>query len=283
MSPKQLILIAVAAVAAAIAGFLAFSISSRPEPVVVEAQTEFVQVEVERQVEVAEVRVLVADMDLELGRPIEARDLRWANWPESAVNVGYYTDADNPDAIEDLEGSIVRLQMFENDPILPQRIIKRGEGGYMAAILTPGKRAIAVEISTERASGGFILPNDRVDVILVHEIVVVENEFSVERPVSETILRNVRVLAIDQEMRQDEGRESEVGSVATLELTEQETELVALAERMGTLTLALRGVQDSTEFDGEAVASYSIMDGSATGGTGINLYRNGEAASASGS
>ena len=142
MSIKQILIILVAGVAAVAAAFLFKQISSTPAQQIM--PTEDVAREVE--VEVAHLKVLVASRDLEVGELVTPDDLMWANWPEATININQFTDQDSPEAIEELTGSVVRTRMYENEPIVPQKIVQKGETGYMAAILRPGMRAIAVEI-----------------------------------------------------------------------------------------------------------------------------------------
>jgi pilus assembly protein CpaB len=116
----------------------------------------------------------------------------------------------------------------------------------MAAILPSGMRAIATKISAETGAGGFILPNDRVDVILTHRDAEATKAAGTETQTSETILRNVRVLAIDQNLDEKGEQKTVLGKTATLELTERQAETLALAQKQGTLSLALRSITDAS-------------------------------------
>ena len=164
MSPIRLIILIGAAVAAIAAAFLVRNLAQAPAPTIQTEQQTVVETR-----EVSETKVLVARRDLDIGDLVTVDDLEWADWPEKSIVAGYRTETDSPEAIEELAGSVVRVPIFENEPILPRKLVKKGDTGTMAALIEPGMRAMSVEISTESASGGFILPNDRVDVILTYQ------------------------------------------------------------------------------------------------------------------
>jgi pilus assembly protein CpaB len=115
----------------------------------------------------------------------------------------------------------------------------------MAAVLPQGMRGVSIEVSPESGAGGFILPDDRVDVLLTRRDKAAEKATGVEKYVSDTVLRNVRVLAIDQNIEEKAGTKSVIGKTATLELTEQQAETLALSHQLGTLSLTLRSILDS--------------------------------------
>ena len=143
----------------------------------------------------------------------------------------------------------------------------------MAAVLNEGMRAVAVEISVETAAGGFILPNDRVDVILSYEVELTEGDTIVERPATRTILQNVRVLAIDQSFREIEDENVVVGTTATLELRPEHAEILMLGTQMGEISLTLRGVSDVQSAGGEVIASSGIDSARDMSGQ-VRIYRN---------
>ena len=226
--------------------------------------------------EVSETHVLVAKRDLVVGDLLSPDDFKWSPWPEKNLVSGYRTEEDDPKAIDELSGSVVKIAMYEDEPILPQKLVMKGETGFMAALLTPGMRAISVEISTESASGGFILPDDRVDVILTYDMQVQTSEAMVERPVTETILQNVRVLAIDQVFSQDEnGSPTQIGNTATLEVKPSEAELIAHAQRLGTISLSLRPWSDALD-TGSRGARTDLLNGGGATGNGVTVFRNGQ-------
>ncbi|MCA8904738.1 MAG: Flp pilus assembly protein CpaB [Hyphomonas sp.] len=267
------LIILVGAAAAAIAA--AFLVRGLAKPQTITETVVQPQTVVETQ-EVSETHVLVAKRDLVVGDLLSPDDFKWSPWPEKNLVSGYRTEEDDPKAIDELSGSVVKIAMYEDEPILPQKLVMKGETGFMAALLTPGMRAISVEISTESASGGFILPDDRVDVILTYDMQVQTSEAMVERPVTETILQNVRVLAIDQVFSQDEnGSPTQIGNTATLEVKPSEAELIAHAQRLGTISLSLRPWSDALD-TGSRGARTDLLNGGGATGNGVTVFRNGQ-------
>ncbi|WP_273241625.1 MULTISPECIES: Flp pilus assembly protein CpaB [Hyphomonas] len=275
MSPVRLIILIGAAIAAIAAAFLVRNLVDA-------TPSQPVQSTVVETVEVSETKVLVAARDLMIGDVVTVDDLEWADWPEDNVVEGYLTEESSPEAIEEWAGTVVRIPMFELEPILTKKLVAKGDTGTMAALVTPGMRAISVEISTESASGGFILPNDYVDVIMTYQMTFVGPDGApAEQTTSETILQNVRVLAIDQIHTKDSETEGpyQVGNTATLEVNNKEAELIALAERKGRLTLSLRPWSDVGDtFERDARVDLLETGGSSNGG--IKIYRSGKATSA---
>ena len=188
------------------------------------------------------VEVLVAKSDIGLGQPVKPEDLQWQAWPASAGN-NLINRASRAEAIKEIAGSIARAPFIAGEPIREQKLVKANGSGFMAAILPTGMRAISTEISPETGAGGFILPNDRVDVILSKRE---KNPDSKGADVvqSEIILANIRVLAIDQAPKEKEGSNSLVGRTATLELKPEQAETLTRARQTGTLALALRSITD---------------------------------------
>ena len=271
MSPMRLIILAVALVAAGLAAFLVRNIASQ-QPTVVEGPTETVERIVE--VEVSQQQVLVARGDLRVGTLLTPDDFKWANWPEATINPAYFTQDFAPDAMETLTGSVVRTAMYVDEPIMPQKIVQKGETGFMAALLAPGKRAVTVEISPESASAGFILPDDRVDIILTEQVEQVGvDEDAPPIMVTTTILENGRVLAIDQTFGDVDGIPTLTGSTATMELNQGQAELLARAARVGELSLTLRSVADAGFNEGEALADVDSLDRVRTGSSKVMIYR----------
>ena len=275
MSPIRLIILIGAAVAAIAAAFLVRNLAQAPAPTIQTEQQTVVETR-----EVSETKVLVARRDLDIGDLVTVDDLEWADWPEKSIVAGYRTETDSPEAIEELAGSVVRVPIFENEPILPRKLVKKGDTGTMAALIEPGIRAMSVEISTESASGGFILPNDRVDVILTYQATMQMNGEMVPQTATETIIQNVRVLAIDQVyLTYDEGGASQVGNTATLEVDSKEAELIALSQRKGALSLSLRPWSDVGDSYDRAARIDMLENGGNSNG-GILIYRNGKASNA---
>lgn len=199
------------------------------------------------------VEVLVAAKDIELGAGVKAEDLRWQAWPADAANSVFVQRASAPEAIQNTAGSIARSPFVAGEPIRPDKLIKANGSGYMAAILPSGMRAISVEISPETGAGGFILPNDRVDVLLTRKI---SGRNGRDESFTETLGENIRVLAIDQTVADQGGQKVVVGKTATLELSPGQAERLSLSRQQGVIALALRSLVDSspTAVDADAAA-----------------------------
>lgn len=188
------------------------------------------------------VQVLVAGKIIRLGDSVRSKDLKWQEWPKQAAVSGYIIKSRNPKAASNYSGAIARAPFLEGEPIKEQKLIKASEGGVMAAILPSGMRAISTPIREETSAGGFILPNDRVDVIVSRRVRTTRKE----EHVSETVLRNVRVLAIGQNIEIKDGKKVANGKTATLELSPRQTETLTLAQSMGDISLSLRSLADAT-------------------------------------
>src|SRR5204862_4668452 len=187
--------------------------------------------------------VLVAKTDIGLGQIVKPEDLQWQAWPATGINSNLISRANRTEAIREISGSIARAPFIAGEPIREQKLVKANGSGFMAAILPTGMRAISTEISPETGAGGFILPNDRVDVILSKR----EKNPDGKGPdvvQSEIILSNIRVLAIDQAPKEKEGINTLVGRTVTLELKPEQAETLARARQSGTLALALRSITD---------------------------------------
>jgi pilus assembly protein CpaB len=189
------------------------------------------------------VEILVAKSDIGLGHVVKPEDLQWQMWPAATASGSLISRAGKADAITEIAGSIARAPFIGGEPIREQKLVKANGSGFMAAILPTGMRAISTEISPETGAGGFILPNDRVDVILSKR----EKNPDSKGPdlvIAEIVLTNVRVLAIDQAPKEKEGINTLVGKTATLELKPDQAETLARARQGGTLSLALRSITD---------------------------------------
>jgi pilus assembly protein CpaB len=188
------------------------------------------------------VDILVAKTDIAVGRSVSSENLAWQAWPIKAAGPLFIKRSVRPNAIEDLKGAVARSSFVIGEPLREQKLVLAGGGGFMSAILPAGMRAVSTEISAETGAGGFILPNDYVDVLLTRQ--------DEERFVSETILRNVRVLAIDQTIQEKDGQRVVVGKTATLELSPRQSETLTLSRRRGSLSLALRSLADAKPASG---------------------------------
>jgi pilus assembly protein CpaB len=191
--------------------------------------------------------VLVAAKDIAPGHALSVDLVRWEAWPKSAVSSTLITKEAQPDIGKAVEGAVVRAPLVSGQPITDASIVRAGSAGFLAATIKPGMRAIGVPVTAETSAGGFILPNDRVDVVLTRDV---SGNSSLKLFVSGTILRDVRVLAIDQTSHQEKDQQSVVGKTATLELTPSQAELLTRAQQSGILSLALRALGDS---EGEPV------------------------------
>ncbi|WP_238183698.1 Flp pilus assembly protein CpaB, partial [Methylobacterium trifolii] len=190
--------------------------------------------------------VLVAAAELPMGQVLQAADLRWQTWPETAVAAGYITRKDTPKGLEDTMGATTRSAFLSGEPIRPQKLV-RPESGFMAAILPAGYRAVAIVTDTRgsNSAGGFILPNDRVDVIRTFRDEANSKATSSDVQVSQTILTDIRVLAVGQLIQEKNGTNVVTGETATLALTPTQAETITLAQKVGSLSLALRSLADS--------------------------------------
>ncbi|MEQ8746584.1 Flp pilus assembly protein CpaB [Pyruvatibacter sp.] len=234
MSVARIAVLILAVLAAAAAAWLASSfvgsdqqIAQAPEPQMVTDQ------------------VLVAANDLPVGSRIAPGDLRWQTWPSEALAPGFIVKARSPEITTTMQGALVRAPMLKGEPVTDAKVISGDATGFMAARLGEGMRAVSVGISPETGAGGFILPGDRVDVIVTREG---RSDGSREPEVrSDTVLTNVRVLAIDQafaEATDETGEKVVVGKTATLELTPMQAETLARSQAVGDIWLSLRSLAD---------------------------------------
>lgn len=193
--------------------------------------------------------VLVAARAIGLGTSVKVEDLRWQKWPSDATSEAYIVKSNEPDALEELAETIARGPFLSGEPIKKSKLV-RTDQGFMSAILPKGMRAVAVEVRAASTAGGFILPNDRVDIILTREAPT--SLQTGDTFISETILENIRVLAIDQTLEEAEDEKTVVAQeTATMELTQVQSEVIIQAQQMGSISLVLRSIKDS---DPNAVA-----------------------------
>ena len=192
----------------------------------------------------ATVEIVVAKNDIALGQVVCADDIQWQIWPLAAAGPSFTRRSDQPNAIQQFAGAVARRPLAIGEPIREAKLIKPNGSGFMAAILPAGMRAISTDISPETGADGFILPSDPVDVILTPDDREAEKASGTEVHSSETILSNVRVLAIDQTIEEKNGQKVVVGKTATLALLPRQAETLALSRQLGTLSLALRSLAD---------------------------------------
>ena len=275
MKPARIIVICVAAVAAiglALVVRAMGSPSKEPTAVATAAPVETRPM----------ARVLVAAKDLQPGRRLDESDLDWKEWPVDQVNPAFITDGSTPipaagepasdeegdakpegavaavtraatnlatgGAKADYVGSVVREPILAGEPIVMRKIVRAGDSGYMAAYLEPGMRAMAIRVTVETAAGGFILPGDRVDVVLTRETTlgnIGASEGDRSKFTSATVMQNIKVLAIDQSTRAGDDEQTVIGATATLEVGPRDAEALALAKSEGELSLILRSYADT--------------------------------------
>jgi pilus assembly protein CpaB len=206
------------------------------------------------------IEVLVASANLPIGARLNEQSMKWVGWPQSGIVEGFITIDKRPEALKELNNAIVRMPIFDGEPIRSEKIADPA-GAIMSSLLPSGKRAVSVDITVSTSAGGFILPNDRVDVIMVKK----SDDGAYD---TETILSNIRVLAVDQAMQEVQEKEGEepkttvTGTTATLELTPDQAKVIAVAQQMADkLTLALRSVADAQEPD--SVLAKHLLSGEA--------------------
>ena len=202
------------------------------------------------------VDVLVAKVDLQRGQLIEASQIGWQAWPKAAANANFITRASRPNATTQFVHAIVRVPIASGQPVYDPMVVFAKGSGFMAAILPQGMRAIAMDVSPDSAAGGFILPEDHVDVLLTrHDKAAEKVSGGIDKIVSDTILRNIRVLAVDQAVEEKAGQKVAVAKTVTLQVAPAQAEVLALARMQGTLSLALRSLTDSQNggIEGEPV------------------------------
>lgn len=244
MKPSRILLILVAIIAGGLAAYLATRGDSTPPP-------QQAIVEAPRQ----ETQILVARTNIGVGERLSEAKVQWQNWPENAVRPEFITIAAAPEAPAEMNGAVARFEVFAGEPIRQDKLV-RSEQGYLSAVLEQGKRGVSIGINSTSSAGGFIVPNDRVDVILTSS--------GPNGQQSQPILTNVKVLAIGPRLGETgstgapadpENPRAEMftgGTIATLELTPDQADTVINATSLGTISLTLRSIID---FGEDAVAA----------------------------
>jgi pilus assembly protein CpaB len=284
MTPARIAIVLVALVASVVLALFVHSLFSRPKPLPAPVMAAAPAPPM--------TRVLVAKTDLGVGDRLSADNMSWQSWPAATLNAAYITDGESAvvptgvaetalhratTAVSDITsgggpkmqamiGSIVREPIYTGQPITAKMIIRSGDSSYMAVRLPTGMRAIALPINVESGAGGFIQPGDRIDVLSTHPDNGKTNGGG--GMVTETVLTNALVLAIDQHTDQPKSGAVVVGATVTLEVPEASATAVARARTQGGLTLALR--------------SYADMAGHTTGNTAdshsIRIFKGGTSA-----
>jgi len=231
MYTARIVVLIIALGAGGVAAYLASGSDDKPAPAAPVAQLQTMD-------------VLVAKSDIGLGQSVKPEDMQWQSWPAATASSSFIRRNERPDATSQIVGSIARAPFIAGEPIREAKLVKATGTGFMAAILPTGMRAVSTEISPETGAGGFILPNDRVDVILSKRDKNPDRTGPSEIINSEIILSNVRVLAIDQAPKEKDGQNAVVGKTVTLELKPEQAETLARSRQSGTLSLALRSIAD---------------------------------------
>jgi pilus assembly protein CpaB len=203
--------------------------------------------------------VLVATRSLPVGTIIDAEALRYQVWPQGLVQPAYYIRGANGVNPADLMGTVVRSEITAGQPITQGALVRPGERGFLAAALGPGMRAITVGVSATSGVAGFVFPGDRVDLVLTQEVQGDGEGTSLK--VSETVIRNIRVLATDQRINaRDENGNQVAAPIATvtLEATPRIAEKIMVAQTIGQLSLSLRSLADNNAELERAIASGEV-------------------------
>jgi pilus assembly protein CpaB len=256
MYTARIVVLIIALAAGGLAAYLVSGTDNKPAPAAPVAQLPTVD-------------VLVAKADIGLGQTLKPDDLQWQTWPQSTASSSFIRRNERPDAQTQIAGSIARSPFVAGEPIREVKLVKADGSGFMAAILPSGMRAVSTEISAESGAGGFILPNDRVDVLLTRRV---KNALHPELPeivVSNVVLSNIRVLAIDQAPKEKDGQTTVIGRTATLELKPEQAAQLASSRQAGTLSLALRSIADANAVE------IDPNDGANHRSTTINVVRYG--------
>jgi pilus assembly protein CpaB len=233
MRLKSIMLIVVALV---LAGFTAFMVRSWLDAERAAAMRAMQQKPQGQQS--AGVQVLVAKRELPVGTFLRPEHLRWQAWPEASMSPAYAVEGKKK--IEDFVGAVVRLPISSGEPITDGRVVAPGASGFLAAVLRPGYRAVSVPVTMTSSISGFVFPGDHVDLLLTHSMP--QRVEGLERRAGLTVLRDIRVLALDQKVDVKPG-ENGVPRTATIEVTPKQTEIVAVVVEMGKLSLSLRSLQ----------------------------------------
>ncbi len=250
MSARNIILIAFALVAALGTAMLARNwMNAQQRPVAAAPKATPVE---------ASQYVLVAKAALPTGRFIKPEDLRWQAWPEGQVPATYMLKGKREP--NELTGAVVRSGFAADEPITDARIVKPGERGFMAAVLEPGFRAVSVSVTATSGIAGFIFPGDHVDLLVTHSVSTDEISSRKKALVTETVLADVRVVAIDQKTDDQTGTPT-VARTITFEVTPKQAEMVNVARRLGELTLSLRSLsREELQGDLASAALDSALD-----------------------
>ena len=231
MNMPRMLILAVAAIAAGAAALLARSLLGGGTPAAVARPAPMI----------ATSDVLVAASAIQPGQKLNPMLVRWQRWPTSNIDTSFITHRQQPNIALAVNNTVARAPIMAGEPLSNTKIVHTDSAGFMAATLGAGMRAVSIPITTESGAGGFILPNDRVDILM--SVQVSDNP---KRYNAQVVLANVRVLAVDQTIKQDQNQKVVLAKTATLELTPAQARAVVRAQSTGMLSLALRPLGEET-------------------------------------
>ncbi|MCP3374830.1 Flp pilus assembly protein CpaB [Bradyrhizobium cajani] len=260
MNTARIVVLVIALGAGGVAAYLASGFDNKPAPALPVAE------------KLPTIEILIAKNDIQLGQAVKPEDLQWQAWPAATASSAFIRRDSRPEAQTQIAGSIARVPLMQGEPIRDQKLVKADGSGFMAAILPSGMRAVSTEISAETAAGGFILPNDRVDIVLTRRLKNPDTNGPTggnDLILSEIILTNIRVLAIDQAPKEKDGQTAVIGKTVTLELKPDQVATLSAARQGGTLQLALRSIVDVN------ATELTIEDQAVKRSGGINVIRYG--------
>ncbi len=183
--------------------------------------------------------VLVAHAAISRGQILKPADFAWQVWPPGAIDPAYIVSGTR--SPQSFAGWVAREPFAPGEPITTAKMVAPGDRGFLAAVLRPGMRAVSVPVTAISGISGFIFPGDRVDILVTQTVVPPGGSGQTEHKEAETILNDIRVLAVDQRLASKDG-EAALAHTATLEVTPKQSEIIALATDMGRLSLSLRGL-----------------------------------------
>ncbi|SRR5258706_1904701 len=230
MNMPRMLILAVAAIAAGAAALLARNLLGGGTPVAAARPSPAISTS----------DVLVASSAIQPGQKLNITMVRWQRWPTSNIDSSFITHRQHPSIELVVAGTVARAPILAGEPLSESKIVHSASAGFMAATLGPGMRAVSIPITTESGAGGFILPNDRIDLM-----VSVQISDNPKRYNAQVVLSNVRVLAVDQTIKQDKDQKVVLAKTATLELSPAQARTVVRAQSTGPLSLALRPLTDS--------------------------------------
>lgn len=206
------------------------------------------------------VQIIVASKTLSIGAELSDENMKWQDWPENAVFPGAVVKKDADSKPSDLVQGRVRRNLAEGEPVVEAALVKNNNGSFLAAALAEGKRAVAIKVDAQSTAGGFIGPGDYADIILTYRQNIryegddnpaIDDmiELNIDKLATETILQNVKILAVDQATKRDEEKGPRVGKTVTLEVDMRQAEILALANEVGDLSLSLRRLGDDKFYE----------------------------------